>query len=259
MRRVLLALLLACCGAAHAQDATLRVLFVGNSLTYVNDLPHVLARLGELQPAPVRIETRTFVAPGGTLDERRADGVAIAALAEGGWDAVVLQERGGVPACLASADTRGGADCRRMLAAHRAFADAARAGNARVIVLETWAGGEAAQATLHAGTVELARRTHAQLVHCGDALIALARGDGRRAVFPDGLHPAPAATVVMAAQLLRALTGTPPRRADGSYDMATPATIDPARPLERQPRAPHAFALDPSQADALLARARRYR
>lgn len=63
----------------------------------------------------------------------------------------------------------------------------------------------------------------------------------------------------MAAQLLRALTGTPPRRADGSYDMATPATIDPARPLERQPRAPHAFALDPSQADALLARARRYR
>ena len=100
IRRTLLALLLlALSSFAHAQESTprkLRVLFVGNSLTYVNDLPSTLRAIAAAQPTPVTIETQTFVAPGGSLADRWNDGKAAAALGAGHWDALVLQERGGV-------------------------------------------------------------------------------------------------------------------------------------------------------------------
>ncbi|WP_133478832.1 SGNH/GDSL hydrolase family protein [Cognatilysobacter segetis] len=255
----LLVLLLAALTARAGEPTPLRVLFVGNSLTYVNDLPAVLARIGEAQPVPMRIETRTFVAPGGTLAQHWADGLARAALEGGHWDALVLQERGAVPACVADIATRNGRECRDLIAAHREFARAASGHADRVLLLETWHPNEAAQPHVDAGTRELARRTGARVVHCGDALVDLA-GHGRRAVFPDGLHPSPAATVVMAAQLVRALTDAPPVRLPASLPGRTFDRPSPALPLEDQ-RALEgpAIALEPREAAALLALARRYR
>ncbi|MBP9696407.1 MAG: hypothetical protein KBD58_04250, partial [Thermomonas sp.] len=61
----------------HAQtDATpareYRVLLVGNSLTYTNNLPALLRAVGASQGTP--IATESFAAPGGTLIERWNDG-----------------------------------------------------------------------------------------------------------------------------------------------------------------------------------------
>lgn len=126
--RWLATLFLACMALPlSAQDApqaprTLRVLFVGNSLVYVNNLPAVLRAVAGAQPVPVVIDTQTFVAPGGTVAERWKDGHAAAALASGHWDFVVLQERGGLLACMVDPDQRTSADCRASDAAHRAFA-----------------------------------------------------------------------------------------------------------------------------------------
>jgi hypothetical protein len=258
-RLLLLILLFATLGVHAAEPAPLRVLFVGNSLTYVNDLPDVLARLGAAQPTPLRIETRTYVAPGGTLAERWADGIARAALDDSHWDALVLQERGGVPACLLDVGTRNGRECRDMLAAHRAFAKAATGHADRVLLLETWSTRSEAQPHVDGATRELARRSGARVVHAGDALWDLA-GHGQRATFPDGMHPSPAATVVMAAQLLQALTGTPPARLPGSLPMLTFDRPTPERPLETQAPTPLPdLVLDPVEASDLLALARHYR
>jgi hypothetical protein len=71
----------------RAAPRELRVLFVGNSLVYVNNLPATLRALAAAQAAPVRITTATFVAPGGTVAERWKDGHAAAALRGGKWDA----------------------------------------------------------------------------------------------------------------------------------------------------------------------------
>jgi hypothetical protein len=247
--------------AARGSEApALRVLFVGNSLTYVNDLPAVLAQLADAQPAPLRIETRTFVAAGGTLAERWADGAARAALDDGHWDALVLQERGGVAACLVDSETRNGGDCRAMVAAHRAFADAAAARADHVLLLETWSASEAGQSAIDTGMRELARRTGTRIVHSGDALTVMARRDGRAATFPDGMHPSPRATLLMAAQLLRALTGQPPARAPASVHMSTVETPRPAQPLESQRGAEREpLRLDERARSALLSFARRYR
>ena len=129
-RTVLALLLLALSSFAHAQEAAprkLRVLFVGNSLTYVNDLPSTLRALAASQPTPVTIETQTFVAPGGSLSDRWNDGKAAAALDAGHWDALVLQERGGVLACMVESEQRSSADCRASERAHREFAARAKA------------------------------------------------------------------------------------------------------------------------------------
>ena len=91
-----LSLLLAPFAGTHAQDPApkeYRVLLVGNSLTYTNNLPALLRAVGASQGTP--ITTETYVAPGGTLSERWRDGNAADALRTRKFDVVVLQEIGG--------------------------------------------------------------------------------------------------------------------------------------------------------------------
>ena len=104
--RVVCILLLALAGSLAPSGARpaserphYRVLFIGNSLIYVNNLPAVLAALAAAQPEPVVIATATYVQGGGSIAERWADGAAASALRRGGWDAVILQERGALPEC----------------------------------------------------------------------------------------------------------------------------------------------------------------
>ena len=79
------------------------------------------------QPTPVAIETQTFVAPGGTIADRWKDGHAAAALASGHWDVLVLQERGGLLACMVDPEQRTQSECRASDRAHRDFAAKAKA------------------------------------------------------------------------------------------------------------------------------------
>ena len=83
-------------GAADAVSADsgpteLRVLFIGNSYTYVNDLPGMLARIAATAGTPPAIRTDSVVQGGATLSDHWANGVAQARIAEGTWTHVVLQ------------------------------------------------------------------------------------------------------------------------------------------------------------------------
>lgn len=68
-----------------------RVLFIGNSYTYFNNLPELFARLARARRASV--ETR-MVAPGGwRLKDHWQKGDALKTLHEGGWHYVVMQDQ----------------------------------------------------------------------------------------------------------------------------------------------------------------------
>jgi hypothetical protein len=91
---VALAILLVPALSSTAQQETkpVRVLFIGNSYTFVNDLPGMIAELAKAgkQP-PLEIGQET---PGGwTLEKHWKDGKAVAKIAEKAWDYVVLQEQ----------------------------------------------------------------------------------------------------------------------------------------------------------------------
>jgi len=95
MRRLAaLLLLLLLVPAAGAQD-TLRVLFVGNSHTYTNNLPALVRLLAEGAGHPLQTG---MSAPGGsTLRQHAAHEPTRTAILAGDWDLVVLQEQSQVP------------------------------------------------------------------------------------------------------------------------------------------------------------------
>lgn len=79
-------------GSAGATDApAVRILFIGNSLTNVNDLPSIVAAFAEAsgKGSPV---CRSIVGGGMSLQDHWDDGAAIRALEREKWDYVVLQQ-----------------------------------------------------------------------------------------------------------------------------------------------------------------------
>jgi hypothetical protein len=75
---------------ASAQDDTARVLFIGNSHTYVNNLPSLFANLSLSGGHPVITD---MSAPGGyTLQQHTTNQITLDKIALGTWDYVFLQE-----------------------------------------------------------------------------------------------------------------------------------------------------------------------
>lgn len=94
-----LVLTLTGCSGKHGCDGSstscTRVLFIGNSYTFVNELPGVFAKLAG--SAGVNVAT-TMVAEGGaTLADHAAAAETTAALASERWNYVVLQEQSEIP------------------------------------------------------------------------------------------------------------------------------------------------------------------
>lgn len=240
MRACVLPMLLLCgFMAAAAEPRELRVLFIGNSLTYVNNLPATVRALAAAQPAPVRIVTATYAAPGGTVAERWKDGHAADALRNGRWDAVVLQERGGLLACLVDAELRSQAECRASERAHKQFAELASARGAHTLLLATWGPDETWQLKLDRAIKQLASRSSAQVVPAGSTLRTYAAQHPQPPTFPDKVHPGLPATVIMAAQLYRAIVGSDARAVDVTLDfplLPPNARVMPQAALEMQPQ-----------------------
>ena len=70
-----------------------RVLFIGNSYTYVNDMPDVVSRLAAACDPPMTVETDRYTKGGYSFARHWTDGGAVEKIREGGWDVVVLQDK----------------------------------------------------------------------------------------------------------------------------------------------------------------------
>ena len=71
------------------------VLFVGNSLTYVNDLPLIVEALVDSVPGLTpsqRIAPTAVAYPDYALEDHWTNGTAVRAIDQGGWSVVVLQQ-----------------------------------------------------------------------------------------------------------------------------------------------------------------------
>jgi hypothetical protein len=94
-----------CSGAAGptcGTGACTRVLFLGDSFTYVNDLPSTFAGLAESAGRPVQV---AMVANGGeTLAQQAASSDSLDEIASQGWTYVVLQEQSETPATAVGRD-----------------------------------------------------------------------------------------------------------------------------------------------------------
>ena len=92
--RILLFLLLPLAGQAKDADS-LRVLWVGNSYTYYNDMPAIVQQIAATQK--VKVSCTRFLKGGERFSGHLTNQKLLKALAAGGWDYVVLQEQSSAP------------------------------------------------------------------------------------------------------------------------------------------------------------------
>lgn len=200
--RALVALLLSA-ACVHAAGVT-RVLFVGNSYTFYNDLPGMLAAMGQKRGVPFECTVR--VEGSASLHSHWQGGVG-RELQGGRFDYVVLQDQSMVPVFQPDSTVRyGGEFCRAALAA-----------GCRPVFLLTWAR-LAPQGALDADMQNRLTLAYSQAAVQGGALLSPAGEAWRRAyaAIPgcrlhgeDGSHPNAYGTYLTACVLFHTLTGQP--------------------------------------------------
>jgi hypothetical protein len=197
-------------------SATARaVLYIGNSYTYVNDLPGTIAGLATSSGVPPLLPP-TSITPGGTaFSDHWASADVQSALATGTYDVVVLQGQSVEPL----ADPAGFQSYGEQLA------DAAIASGAEVLLYQTWARKEgsdvygevwsggapaAMQDGLTAAYATLAATTGATVAPVGEAFrLSLAAHPEIELYSADGSHPSPEGTYLGACVFYHVLTGAP--------------------------------------------------
>jgi hypothetical protein len=195
-----------------AATSCLRVLFIGNSYTSMNDLPGTFASLVRSGGGAVEV---SMIAPGGAfLSDHAASADVAKAIAGTAWTAVVLQEQSLAPA---APETRDG----EMAPAAATLVAAVRQARAHSYLLETWAHRDgwpergldraAMQDAIDAAYRDVAAQTGASVVPAGEAWDrALHDAPAIDLWQEDGSHPAKAGTYLVACVLYASLTGRSP-------------------------------------------------
>ena len=102
---------------------------MGNSLTYTNDLPAMVAAMGMSPGSPRPIQAKGLTIPRATLEQLWRVGSGAKAVQEGHWDFVILQERGTWPL----------RDPENMYVYARLFDAEIRKSGAKTVFFITWA------------------------------------------------------------------------------------------------------------------------
>jgi hypothetical protein len=191
-----LQLLLASAHAANASEGSIKILFVGNSYTYVNDLPRIV-QLMAIQSGQRRLpEVRMVTGPGFTFEDHWKLAGPTKALAASRWDYVVLQEQSQAPL----------QDKQKMQQFGRLLIGSAQREHATVLLFVTWprANHPGDQAGISNSYAELARSTGAKQVQVGPAWQHLhAKHPEIELYSPDGSHPSPLGSYLAACMFYR--------------------------------------------------------
>lgn len=204
----LLALLLyiaGCSGAAPVKEKPGRVLFVGNSLTYVGNLPAVFSTLASANGHP--LESDMIVRGGATLTERLDDGAIAHALDGRRYAVLVLQERGGDAICAFGPES-----CAHFRASLKTIARMAEEkGVTSVVLLGTYQAMPAISQAIVEQEAAAAAEAGIAYVEVSQTLQRLGRVQPALAWFDaDGMHPGKDLTLLDAVLLHRHLFDTLP-------------------------------------------------
>jgi hypothetical protein len=184
--------------SARSERPGLRVLFVGNSLTYYNDMPGLVQKLAAAEEGARPIFAVYYTAPGWSLRSAARDDGLSDLLEEIRWDAVVLQEHS-VRAAAPPQRLR-----RETVPFARKLQDRATASGARTIVFMNWFAREAEASDL-AGELGV---PVAPAALAWDE--ALRRRPGLNLLGSDGAHPNLAGSYLIACVFYATLTGREP-------------------------------------------------
>lgn len=189
-------------GSKLPSKTSLWILFIGNSLTYVNDLPAMLHALGSETGVSIKVSSVAF--PDFSLGDHLEDRRALQAIGRSRWDYVVLQQ--GPSAQLVSRQD--------LMRRTRTFAEAIRKRGAHPVLFMVW---PQKDRSFEFGAVADSYRTAARAVEgvlapAGDVWRDSLERDPTIELYDnDGFHPTRAGTYAAALALYHALIGPVPR------------------------------------------------
>jgi hypothetical protein len=177
---------------AQEKRSCLRILFIGNSYTYVNDLPHLFAELANAGQHKVKTD---MAAQGGfTLSAHLKSTQTLEKINSVKWDWVVLQEQSQIPS-VEQVRTKG------MYPAAISLVEKVRETGATPIFFETWAHRdgwkqqglidyESMQLEIHRGYMGIAQELKVSVAPVGYTWLQVRRQDPQLDLWQqDGSHP----------------------------------------------------------------------
>jgi hypothetical protein len=202
LRLLALLLLVAPVASAQTPPTEQRVLFIGNSLTYSNDLPALVATLARARG--VRMSSASVAFPNYSLEDHWQRGDALREIRKGGWSLVVLQQG-------PSAAPESQVLLREYV---KRFDKEIKGVGARTSLYMVWP--SRARPQDFDGVVRsyttAAKDVNAQLFPAGDAWRAVWARDASLELYsPDGLHPSPLGTYVAALVIVKTAFGISPQ------------------------------------------------
>ena len=191
-------------GQAATQPQELRVLFIGNSLTSVNNVPKLVEQLTET--GHIRIRTSSITRNDFGLDDHWAHGDAVRAITRGGWSHVMLQQG---PSALPASRVQ-------LRAATKKFDEVIRKADARTALYMVWPSEARAfdfDAVRESYAVA-ARDVRGMFLPAGEAWRAAWRRDPQLALYAsDRFHPTLLGSYAAAVVIAQRLTGRQPMEA----------------------------------------------
>ena len=179
----------------------MRVLFVGNSLTYANDMPYVVQAFARAVSETLDV---AVVARGGTnLEDHWNAGEALHRIKEGGWNFVVLQQ--GPSSVLENREN--------MREYAQRFAGPIRKVGARPALYMVWPGADrlAYFDDVRTSYTLAAEDVDGMLIPAGEAWRAVWRRDPRAPLYRrDNVHPSPTGSFTVALSVFGMLYGRSP-------------------------------------------------
>ena len=203
-------------GLYAAQEGPLRMLFLGNSLTYVNDLPNTLRQIAAAEGITISVTT---IANGGwSLNDHLNSTTSTDAINVGGWDYVVLQEQSQTSAYFPS----------QFAADVAALNTLITATGARTVLYQNWPLNTemSYQPTYQSVWRSVAANLCAVLVPAGDAWYDLYLHDNSTWVglYSDDRHPTQSGTYLTAATFFSVLFGRPTVVTDPVFGLGAAAS-----------------------------------
>jgi hypothetical protein len=197
--------------SSSAASEAVRVLFIGNSLTTVNDVPGLVRQLAAVSDRTFHYRTVAF--DGYSLEDHWNRGDARRAIAEGGWSIVVLQQG---PSALP--------ESRVLLREYaRRFDREARHVGARSALYMVWPSSDRRNdfEGVRQSYASAARDTGGIFIPVGEAWREAWRRDGRLSLYgADGFHPTPLGSYLAALVMYQAFFDRSP--------IGLPALVAPA-------------------------------